>query len=402
MTSPPTVVTGLPMTRPAGCPFDPPRELARLREQRPISRMLFPDGHVGRLVTGYELTRAILADPRFSSRHELMHNPFPGPVIPEIPPAPPGMFIGIDPPEHTRYRKLLAGKFTARRMRLLTERVQHITEEQLDAMERHGPPVDLVTAFALPIPTLMICELLGVPYAQRDSFQHHAIAVSDNDAPPEERYAAMIALGEYLQQLVQAKRAEPTDDLLSDLTTGDLTDEELTNIGSLLLGAGLDTSANMIALGAFALLQHPAQLSALRNDPSLADQAVEELLRYLSIAHTMTRTALEDVELDGHTVKAGETLAISIQAGNRDPATYTDPDLLDLRRNASGHLAFGHGMHLCLGHQLARVELRVAYPALATRFPTLRLTIPTEDAPMRTNSDIYGVHRLPVTWDSGT
>ncbi|GAA3516442.1 cytochrome P450 [Streptosporangium album] len=140
MFNPPPTVTGLPMTRPAGCPFDPPEELTALRERQPISRMAYPDGHTGWLATSHALVRAILADPRFSSRHELMHNPFPGPVIPEIPPAPPGMFIGVDPPEHTRYRKLLTGTFTVRRMRLLTERVEQITAEHLDAMERHGPP----------------------------------------------------------------------------------------------------------------------------------------------------------------------------------------------------------------------------------------------------------------------
>ncbi|MEU7745594.1 cytochrome P450 [Nonomuraea sp. NPDC049158] len=390
------VLAGLPMTRPAGCPFDPPEELAR----RPLSRLAFPDGHVGWLVTGHALVRAVVADPRFSSRHELMRSPMPGAeTMEQPPPAPPGMFIGMDPPEHTRYRSLLTAKFTVRRMRLLTERVEQITAELLDAMERHGPPVDLVTAYAQPIPALMICELLGVPYAGREAFQRHAATVNDNDTTLEERYGAFAALQETLRELVLAKRAEPTDDLLSDLTTGDLTDEELTNIGVLLLGAGLDTTANMLALGTFALLSHPGQLAALRADPGIADQAVEELLRYLSIAHTGMRTALEDVELDGHLIKAGDAIAVSVQAANRDPAKFADPDTLDLRRNAAGHTSFGHGVHQCLGQQLARVEMRVAFPALVTRFPTLRLAVPPQDVPLRAHSDVYGVHRLPVTWD---
>jgi cytochrome P450 len=392
-----TVLAGLPMTRPAGCPFDPPEELAR---RRPLSRLTFPDGHVGWLVTGHALARVVMADPRFSSRHELMRSPLPGAgTMEQPPPAPPGMFIGMDPPEHTRYRGLLTAKFTVRRMRLLTERVEQITAELLDAMERHGPPVDLVTAYAQPIPALMICELLGVPYAGRESFQRHAATVNDNDTTVEERYGAFAALQETLRELVLAKRAEPTDDLLSDLTTGDLTDEELTNIGVLLLGAGLDTTANMLALGTFALLSHPGQLAALRADPGITDQAVEELLRYLSIAHTGMRTALEDVELDGHLIKAGDTVVVSVQAANRDPAKYADPDTLDLRRDAGGHTSFGHGVHQCLGQQLARVEMRVAFPALVTRFPTLRLAIPPEDVPLRAHSDVYGLHRLPVTWD---
>ncbi|WP_433508644.1 cytochrome P450 [Nonomuraea sp. CA-143628] len=388
---------GLFMERPAGCPFDPPEEL---RRRQPLSRLAFPDGHMGWLVTSHALVRAVLADPRFSSRHELMRSPLPAASTMEHPPpAPPGMFIGMDPPEHTRYRGLLTAKFTVRRMRLLTERVEQITAELLDAMERQGPPVDLVTAYAQPIPALMICELLGVPSAGRESFQRHAAAVNDHDIPVEERYGAFAELQKTLHELVLAKRAEPTDDLLSDLTTGDLTDEELANIGALLLGAGLDTTANMLALGTFALLSHPGQLAALRADPGITDQAVEELLRYLSIVHSGMRAALEDVELDGQLIKAGDTVVVSTLAANRDPAKFTDPDILDLRRNAAGHTSFGHGVHQCLGQQLARVEMRVAFPALIARFPTLRLAIPPEDVPLRAHSDVYGVHRLPVTWD---
>jgi cytochrome P450 len=287
-------------------------------------------------------------------------------------------------------------------MRRLTERVEQITAQHLDAMQRRGPKADLVQDFAHPVPAVMICELLGVPYADRDTFQGHAAAVSNAEAGPDEQYAAYGALQEYVHQLVLAKRAEPTDDLLSDLTTSDLTDEELAGIGTFLLGAGLDTTANMLALGAFALLRNPRQLATLRADPGIADQAVEELLRYLTIAHTGVRAALADVELDGQLIKAGESVTISIQAANRDPEKFADPDTLELNRNAVGHLAFGHGIHQCLGQQLARVEMRVAFPALFTRFPTLRLAVPPEDVPLRPDhQNIYGVQRLPVTWDQG-
>jgi cytochrome P450 len=216
----------------------------------------------------------------------------------------------------------------------------------------------------------------------------------------EEQYAGIMAIQEYLLELVPAKRAQPTDDLLSDLTTSDLTDEELTNVGTLLLGAGLDTTANMIALGTFALLTHPEQLAALRGDPGLVDQAIEELLRYLSIAHTGARSAIEDVELNGQVVKAGETVALSVQAANRDPEKFPDPDTLDIHRQAGGHLSLGHGIHQCLGQQLARVEMRAALPSLLARFPTLRLDVAPEDVPLRDKSDIYGVDRLPVAWDA--
>ncbi|WP_371127195.1 cytochrome P450 [Streptomyces sp. 2112.3] len=389
----------LPTARPAGCPFDPPGELTALRTERPLTRMRFPDGHVGWLATGYSAVRAIHADPRFSSRYELLHYPFEDGYTGELPPAPVGDLTGLDAPEHTRYRRLLMGKFTVRRMRLLTSRVEEITTEHLDAMERQGPTVDLVEAFAKPLPALMICELLGVPYAGREVFQRHVATVMTRSATMDEVAAAMAALQNILAELVSAKRAQPTDDLLGDLTTTDLTGEELAGIGSFLLAAGLDTTANMLAHGTFALLSHPHQLAALRADPGLADQAVEELLRYLSIAHTSARSALEDVELEGQLIKAGQTVVLSIEAANRDPERFPDPDTLDLHRKATGHLAFGHGIHQCLGQQLARVEMRVALPALLARFPTLRLAVPPEEVPLRHGMNIYGVHRLPVTWD---
>jgi cytochrome P450 len=386
----------LPTTRPSGCPFDPPAGLAGLREEQALRPMRFPDGHVGWLATGHAVTRAVLADTRFSSRPELMRSPVPRQVFDgPLPPIPPGMFVSVDPPEHTRYRSLLTGKFTVRRMRQLTARVEEVTAEHLDAMEQRGPQVDLVTAFAQPIPALMICELLGAPYADRDFFLRHTATFNDHTVTADEQLASMAAIGGFLQELVQAKRVMPTDDLLSDLTTSDLTDEELTNVAFLLLGAGLDTTANMLALGTFALLDNPDQIAGMLSDP---DRAVEELLRYLSIVHTMARTALEDVELDGQLIKAGQTVALSIEAGNRDPDRFADPDALDLSRHATGHLAFGHGVHQCLGQQLARVEMRVAFPALFARFPTLRLAVAPEAVPLRTDVDIHGVHRLPVTW----
>jgi len=191
-----------------------------------------------------------------------------------------------------------------------------------------------------------------------------------------------------------------SDDTGSDDTGGDLTDEELRGMSLILLAAGFDTTANMLASGTFALLGNPAQLAALRADPGLADGAVEELLRYLSVAKSFMRTAFDDVELGGQTIEAGSAVIVSYNAANRDPARFTDPHVLDLRRDDGGHLAFGHGIHLCLGQQLARVELRVALPALVNRFPTLRLAVPAEEIGLRPETaDIHGVTSLPVTWD---
>ncbi|MGW2230142.1 cytochrome P450 [Streptomyces formicae] len=388
----------LPVERPSGCPFDPPAELARLRAERPLARLSFPDGHVGWLATSHAVARAVLSDSRFSSRYEFMHLPFETGFTGELPPAPVGDMTGMDAPEHTRYRRLLAGKFTVRRMALLGDRIERITADHLDAMERQGPTVDLVTAYAQPIPALTICELLGVPYDEHHFFQESTATVMSHSSTPEDVAAAMTAMHEYLGRLVVAKRAAPTDDLLSDLTGSDLDDEELTGLAVFLLGAGLDTTANMIALGTFALLSNPDQFAALRADPGLADQAVEELMRYLTIAQLSARSALEDVELAGQVVRAGETVAVSMEAADRDPAKYPDPDVLDLRRKASGQLGFGHGIHQCLGQQLARVEMRAAFPALLTRFPTLRLAVPADEIPLRTGMNIFGVHRLPVTW----
>ncbi|MEV4072509.1 cytochrome P450 [Nonomuraea fuscirosea] len=392
----------LPTARPPGCPFDPPKELLQAREHGPISRYLFPGGHEGWLVTGYDLVRSVLADPRFSSRKELMrHHPLIDYGDIEVPPAPPGEFLLMDEPRHSRYRKPLVGKFTVRRMRLLTERVEQITAAHLDAMEQAGPPADLVTAFAKPIPAVVICELLGVPYEDRGSFQENIDMFLGGEATDEELYAAYLATQQYLAELVAAKRANPTDDVLSDLLDSDLTDEELRGMALILLSAGFDTTANMLALGTFALLRNPEQLAALRADPALTEPAVEELLRYLSVAKTFTRVTLEDVELGGQSVKAGTTLILSYNTANRDPERFADPHVLDLGRRDGGHLAFGHGIHQCLGQQLARVELRVAFPALLNRFPGLRLAVPAEEVAVRPETaDIYGLKSLPVTWDA--
>ncbi|RKT08008.1 cytochrome P450 [Streptomyces sp. 3211.6] len=395
MSQSPHTVEAMPTERRSGCPFDPPAELSDAQRHGPISRFTHVGGKPGWLITGYDLVRSVLADSRFSSRKELMNI-----VDFELPPAPPGEFLLMDEPQHSRYRKPLVGKFTVRRMRMLTERIEQITSECLDAMEAAGPSADLVTAFAKPIPTIVICEILGVPYEDRASFQEQIDAFMGGEVSDEELIAAYTATQDYLARLVAAKRANPTDDVLSELTDSDLTDEELKGISLILLAAGFDTTANMLSLGTFALLRNPEQLAALRDDPSLTDGAVEELLRYLSVAKTFHRTALEDVEVGGHTIEAGTTVVLSFNTANRDPARFTDPDALDIRRPYDGHLAFSHGIHQCLGQQLARVEMRVAFRALLDRFPTLRLAVPADEVRLRPESaDIYGVKSLPVTWD---
>ncbi|MFI6483474.1 cytochrome P450 [Nonomuraea sp. NPDC050663] len=395
-------LAAMPTERRPGCPFDPPKELIEAREQSPLSRFTFADGHQGWVITGFDLIRQVMADPRFSSRKEFMsHHPTIDYSGYEVPPAPPGEFLLMDDPQHSRYRKPLVGKFTVRRMRLLTERIEQVTAEHLDAMEKAGPSTDLVTAFAKPIPAIVICELLGVPYEDRGRFQENIDKFLGGETSDEDLFAAYTATQEYLAELVAAKRANPTDDVLSDLIDSDLTDEELRGMALILLAAGFDTTANMIGLGAFALLQNPEQLAALRSEPELTDRAIEELLRYLSVAKTFMRSALEDVEVGGQIIKAGTMVILLMNTANRDPERFPNPHALDLDRQDGGHLAFGHGIHQCLGQQLARVELRVALPALFRRFPSLRLAVPAEEVAVRPEmADIYGVKSLPVTWDA--
>jgi len=393
------ITNGLPMTR--SDPFDPADELRHLREERPLSRMKFPDGHVGWLVTSHELVRTVMGDRRFSSRSELHHSPVREFAEPQ-PEAQPGMFIGMDPPRHTDYRRLLTGQFTVRRMNQLTERIEEIVAEHLKAMREHGSPIDLVPNFALPIPSLVICELLGVPYDERERFQEDTAAALRLTSSMEEMRAAFERIQDFVLDLVRRKKETPGDDMLSGLIVGDnLTDEELTNMGVLLLVAGHETTANMLGLGTLALMLNPEQLAVLKADPSTIDNAVEELMRYSSILQFGTvRTALEDVELAGQEIKAGETLSLSIAAANRDPAKFEHPDELDITRPAAGHVGFGHGVHQCLGQQLARIEMRVGFAALFREFPDLHLAVPIEEVRLRTDMSIYGVHNLPVAWSS--
>ncbi|MGW1378480.1 cytochrome P450 [Streptomyces sp. NPDC002446] len=383
------------------CPFDPPPEYRTLREQQPVTPMTFPDGMTGWAVTRYEDARAVLADPRFSARRRFLRPGADHSETHEAPAPQPGMFLMMDPPEHTRFRRLLTGQFTVRRMRQLTPAVEQIVAEQLDAMARTEGPVDLVQAFALPVPSLVICELLGVPYTDRAEFQRNSATLLRLDASAEEVHQAHNALHGYIHQLALAKRENPSDDILSALVhSGELTDAELAGVGALLLLAGHETTANMIALGTMCLLRTPDQLEALRADAALMDNAIEELLRYLTIIQFgLRRTALEDVELHGHRIAAGSTVLVCLASGNRDTAHFTgDPEQLDIHRPYRPHLAFGHGIHQCLGQQLARVEMKAALSALLHRFPTLRLAVPVEQVPLRDDMLVYGAHELPVTW----
>ncbi len=368
-------------------PFDPPAELAA---RPPISRLRYPDGSLGWLVTDYAAARFVLSDQRFSSRLDLARSP----IRVATPQQVPGAFLFMDPPEHTRYRRLLTGQFTLRRMRALEPRIVEIADRLLDGLSR---PADLVRGFALPLPSLVICELLGVPYESHERFERASHSMVDPTLTEPERDVAGGELFGLLAEVVADKRRSPGDDLLSGLL--ELSDDEVMGIGVMLLFAGHETTANMLGLGTFALLRHPAELARLRADPALVDGAVEELLRHLSIVqHEVNRAALDDVEVAGQRVAKGESVLVSIPMANRDATRFPAPATLDITRNTSGHMAFGHGVHQCLGQQLARIELRIGFSALLDRFPGLRLAVPPEEVPLRTGRGIYGGDALPVTW----
>jgi cytochrome P450 len=388
-------------------PFDPPREVAALRDLGPLCRLRYPDGHVGWLVTGHALARAVLVDSRFSMRP--VRRPVGDPVKNAAVSAAAGEgselageMMALDPPEHTRVRRRLAAQFSARRVQEHRPRIERIVADRLDAMEHTGPPVDLVETFARPVPSLVICELLGVPHGDRDRFERPTAVMADRRSSPEEQIAASREFTDYARGVIERKRARPGHDILSNLIArGELTGDELRGVAGQLFIAGHETTPNMLALSVLALLCDRSRWEALRVDLSSIDAAVEELLRYLTIVQVgaFTRTALEDVELEGVVIKAGVGVTVSLSAANRDPERFGDPDRLDVSRDARGHLAFGHGRHVCLGQHLARLELQVGLLGLLRRFPTLRLAVPAEELRLHAGDEfLHGVHELPVTW----
>jgi cytochrome P450 len=389
-----------PGIRAAGCPFDPPPSLHALQKEGPLARVRLWDGATPWLVTRYEEQRALLADPRVSSDATRPGYPIQGPFTGDV-----VSFVLMDDPEHHRLRRMVQAPFTVRRVESMRPAVQQIVDDLIDDLLAGPKPVDLVEAFALPVPSLVICELLGVPYADHGFFQDNSKTIIKRDASPEDRAAAGGRLAEYLDRLVGEKLADPADDLLSKVAervrTGELTREGAARMGVLLLIAGHETTANMIALGTLALLQNPGQLALLRasDDPALVAGAVEELLRYLNITHSgRRRVALADIEIAGQVIREGEGIIMPNDIANRDPETFPDPDELDIRRDARRHVAFGFGVHQCLGQPLARMELQVAYSTLYKRIPGLRLATKLERIPFKHDGQVYGVYELPVTW----
>ncbi|PXX71505.1 nocardicin N-oxygenase [Nocardia tenerifensis] len=400
-------MTAAPEVRryPFGAPFrleiDP--NFVRLRRDDPISRVQLPYGGEGWLVTRHADAKVVLTDQRFSravtiGRHDL----------PRIMPTPtrPTSILSLDPPEHSRLRKLVAKTFTSRRVEELRPRVREIVEEKLTEIERCGPPADLVSRLALPLPVTVICEMLGVPPQDQHRFRAFSDALLTTTAyDPEQIAAARSALDSYLIELIAQRRAHPTDDLLGALVHARdnddrLSENELITLSQELLVAGHETTSNEVANFVYLLLTNRDQWEMLYDRTELVPVAVEELLRFvpLNTSGQLPRVATEDLELGGVTIKAGESVFVNAQSANRDEDVFADPTELNLLRQHNPHLAFGHGVHHCLGSQLARVELQEAIGALLRRFPSLRLAVPLEDVPWKVGLMVRGPKTLAVMW----
>ncbi|MET8546146.1 cytochrome P450 [Kitasatospora sp. NPDC004799] len=381
------------------CPFDPPPAYGQARQEEPISRVSLWDGSASWLVTRHEDIRAVLADARFSSDSTRPGFPFISAGARQLNTGQP-TFIRMDAPEHTHFRRMLTGEFMIKKVQALRPEVQRIADELLDKMTDGRSGADLVQEFALPLPSLVICLLLGVPYQDHDFFQECSRVLLRRASTPGEVTTAQAELADYLVRLTETKRTRPDDGILSRLVErGELSSAEIGAMGRLLLIAGHETTANMTALSVLALLRHPDQLDHLRAHPEAVPGAVEELLRYLSIVHSgVTRVATEDVDLGGTRIAAGEGVICMVNTANRDEREFPGGDELDLTRDARRHLAFGFGVHQCLGQPLARLELQIALATLLRRLPGLRLAVPFEEVRFRGEMLIYGVHELPVSW----
>ncbi|MEV7890690.1 cytochrome P450 [Streptomyces sp. NPDC002817] len=381
--------------------FDP--LYTALRREEPMCRVQLPYGEPAWLATRYEDVKVVLGDPRFSraaavGRDQPRSRPYP---------AGAGAMISLDPPEHSRLRRLVAKAFTMRRIDQLRPRVQQIADGLVEAMIVKGPPAELVQDFGLPLPIAVMCELLGVPFEDRADFRRWADAyLSTSKFTREQVGESRAQLREYVSALTAERRKEPQDDLLSALVAARdaedrLSEEELLTMAETILVAGHETTATQIPNFVYLLLTNPDQLAVLRGDLDLVPRAVEELVRYIpaGAGSSQPRYALEDVELGGVIVRAGEPVVVDRSSANRDESVYTDPDQLDLTRKEAPHIGFGHGAHHCLGAPLARMELQVTLHTLLTRLPGLRFADSADDVVWKSGVSTRGPERMPVTWD---
>ncbi|MFC7796030.1 cytochrome P450 [Streptomyces cinereoruber] len=387
------------------CPYQPPPGYRDLRlAEGPVVRARLYDGRPTWVVLGHAVARELLVDPRLSSDWGRPDFPSPSPRRKAIQKA--TMLIGMDQPEHSAYRRRVIPSFSVRRTRELGESIHRRAGELVDALLEQGPPAEILRGLALPLSSHTICGILGVPYEDHAYFEEQSAMLVASHASEEDATAALTNLRDFLVSLVDRKEKEPEpgegllDTLVhKDLAEGSLSREEVIALGIILLMAGHETTASMITLSTFTLLQHPGQLEAFRADPDAAGPAVEELLRYLSIGDVAMRIAAEDITVGDVRIEAGDSVMLSAAEINRDPEAFEDPDVLDLGRGARHHLAFGYGVHQCIGQNLARAQLRSALTLLFSRIPGLRLAVPAEEVEIKpAQSGVQGIYELPVAW----
>lgn len=383
------------------CPYHPPAAYEPLREARPLSRVTLFDGRSVWVVTGHAQARALLSDPRLSTDRTKESFPAPTRRFKGLQNRRTAL-LGVDDPEHNTQRRMLIPSFSVKRTAALRPRIQETVDRLIDAMVAAGPHAELVSAFALPVPSMVICALLGVPYEDHEFFEAQSRRLLRGPEPSDVEDARH-ELDTYLEALIRRKRTDPGDGLLDELVTnrletGETDIEELVSLAAILLIAGHETTANMISLGTFTLLRHPEQLAELRADPSLMSEAVEELMRFLSIADGMLRVATEEIRIGGVTIRPDDGVVFSTSVINRDDAVFPEPDALDWHRPARHHLAFGFGIHQCLGQNLARAEMEIALGTLFRRLPGLRLAAEPDRIPFKPGDTIQGMVELPVAW----
>jgi cytochrome P450 len=385
-------------------PFRLPEQFAWLREHRPVTTVRAATGDEVWLVSGYAQVRAVLADRRFSRN---IFRPDAARLLPGVPVRQVSVPF-VEPPTHTRWRKLVSRAFTPRHVESMRGRVQEIVDALLDDIAASTPPVDLVQALSHPLSNSVICELLGITTEQHGPFRALAdVALTINDSSPEEQMAAHQAMGKFSLDLVAAKRQQPGDDVLSQLIAvhdeedGRLSEEELVATILAMFIGGYESTVNQFGKGLLALFRFPDQLAALRAEPDRIIGAVEEMLRYAALdsGFGSPRYATEDVDVDGVVIPKGATVLVIRQSADRDEAQFDDAERFDIgREEARQHNAFGHGPHHCLGAALARLELQIGLGTLLRRFPNLALTVPVEEIPWHYRLTVAGPATLPVTW----
>jgi len=381
---------------------DPWPDFRALLRNKPVVRVEMPDGSIGWLVSGYNEVRQMLVDQRFSRARAVA----PGRALQGTEVFAAGSINGLDPPEHTRIRRLVAGAFTARRVEAMRPRVASIVDELIDGLLDRPQPADFVAGFSLPLPVQVICEMLGIPAEDMEHFHAWSDTImGDWQQDSDEIMTALVDLYSYFGRLIEVKRAQPAGDLMTALIaardqTDRLSEEELTILGCTLLIGGHETTANQINLSLLLLLDNPAEMDKLRADSGLIGGAVEELLRYVRLGGGLppARMTTEEVELGGVTIPAGEVVLPLFATANRDPSVFSDPDRFDVSRVPASHLTFGAGVHHCLGAQLARLELQEAFRGLLGRVPGIRLAVPATELQFKPGMALYSLRELPIRW----